>query len=212
LALMFIGPWDQGGPWNPNITGVVRFLEDVKELVNKPKVKQDSWAFGPARTDLPSFIDKTIVKVSDSYAQLKFNLAISHLMALRNEMFDSYDDCANGEWQDAIINLLLMLAPLAPHTTEELWQSIGQKGSIHRCHFPYLSVSRKIKNHNSGSDIVVQIDGKKKMVVKYFESDGLIEKLPEVLELLEGLEIEKIIKVENRLINFVTKKIRTVDD
>jgi leucyl-tRNA synthetase len=141
--LMFIGPWDAGGPWNfTGIEGVKRFLERVWAVVAEPRRPHPSTASHPYGTasaqdanDAPDSADgqirelrhmthKTLQKVTEDIEVFKWNTVISALMEFNNYLIKARETAVAGTWawDEAIDSLLLMMAPAMPHITEELWQ------------------------------------------------------------------------------------------
>ena len=138
--LMFIGPWDQGGPWSDEgINGIVRWLNRVWNLAEHDAGQLDAQPTGPAAVrDTRRILHRTIRKCYEDLDRFKFNTAISALMSLTNHLSQAWNDQSidAATWQDCIRNFLLMLAPIAPHVAEELWQRRGQPYSIHQQAFP----------------------------------------------------------------------------
>jgi leucyl-tRNA synthetase len=134
LFLMFMGPWDQGGPWSPTgIGGVHRFLNRVWALALDPHYQepgdpdagtlpagQDEAA---ARAELRAAAHRTLRDVTADYEAFHFNTMVAKLMELSNTLFRYRGTAVAGsaEWDEAMRLMLLMLAPAAPHVTEELW-------------------------------------------------------------------------------------------
>ena len=132
---MFIGPWDQGGPWNPTgIGGVHRFLNRVWTLAIEP---HGSSPATPRADALPAGQDvaaadasdpdggaSDAARVSEEHEDFRFNTMVAHLMELANLLMryrGSEAAARPGLSDEATRLLLLMLAPAAPHITEELW-------------------------------------------------------------------------------------------
>ncbi len=204
-ALMFIGPWDQGGVWTHGLTGIARFLDDVESLANRPEPHGEEDGTGA----VGKAVVRTVGRVKADYRALKFNTVISWLMQLRNTMLDNYEKTSRTIWGNAVDCLLLMLAPICPHRTEELWRK-DHPDSIHGTPWPtFLTVEKE-----STRDIVIQVDGKKRLVVVQSHRDTVneVRQYPEVLDLVRDLEIAKVIAVPDKVINYVTKKTRSIDD
>ena len=131
LFLMFMGPWDQGGPWSPTgIDGVHRFLRRVWTVVLDPTRGEGSASSagadagaGSNPTELRRRAHRTLAKVTEDHADFRWNTMISALMELTTDMFPlrGTDAVATPEWDEAVRLMLMMLAPLAPHISEELW-------------------------------------------------------------------------------------------
>ena len=175
LFLMFMGPWDQGGSWSPTgIGGVHRFLNRVWTLVLDAHGREpgdpDAGALPPGETEtdaraaLRSAAHRTLRDVSADYEGFKFNTMIAKLMELANTLFRYRGTAAAGspEWDEAIRLLLLMLAPAAPHISEELWSrrlaATGQAwSSIHAEAWPDVDPSAVV---DTTREIPVQVNGK----------------------------------------------------
>ncbi len=194
MYLAFVGPYNEVAsyPWNPDsVVGVRRFLERVwrvAELVGK----KDSAA-------LDALLHKTIKKVGDDNLALKFNTAISALMIFLNAI---EKEKAIGAKQWA--TFLRLLAPFAPHMAEELWRATGNKKSIHLEKWPKFDAKKLIED---SVVIGIQINGKTRGEVR-IESDASKEAMEQaartaVAARLEGKEIQRVIVVPNRLVNFV---------
>ena len=200
IYLGFMGPYDQGGPWNPKgIKGIYKFLNKIWGLKNDLKGR-DSLS--------DSLIHKTIKKVSHDLEEFKFNTAISNLMIFVNQAQNQGISKKNYKI------LLKLLAPFAPHLAEELWEQIGEKFSIHNQLWPEYDPGL-IKQEKI--ILIVQINGKVRD--KISTRPGGVEK--EMRELALGSEktqkwlinkntgqaqkIKKTIFIQDKLINFVTK-------
>jgi leucyl-tRNA synthetase len=175
LFLMFMGPWDQGGPWSPTgIGGVHRFLNRVWTLALDAHGREpgdpDAGALpagkdaSAARAALRTAAHRTLRDVSADYDGFRFNTMIAKLMELANTLFRYRGtEVAGGpEWDEAIRLLLLMLAPAAPHIAEELWsrrlEAAGQPwGSIHAQAWPEVDPAAVVE---STREIPVQVNGK----------------------------------------------------
>ena len=134
LFLMFMGPWDQGGPWSPSgIGGVHRFLNRVWTLAIDPLGREHGdpdaghLPAGESEDDAARAIraaaHRTLRDVTEDYEGFRFNTMVAKLMELSNTLFRYRGTpVAGGEaWDEAMRLLLLMLAPAAPHITEEIW-------------------------------------------------------------------------------------------
>ncbi len=204
LYEMFMGPFDQSVAWSTDgIVGPRRFLDRVWRLQEKitTPLHTPLSKGGEQRDTLESLIHKTIKKVSDDIESMQFNTAVSSLMILVNE-FEKVSEISAENYG----LFLKILAPFAPHITEELWGVMGHKSSIHLEDWPQFDQSKIV---SAGGIIVVQINGK---VRAQFESkDELQEKdaveiaikLPEITKWVEGKVPKKVIYVKNRLINIV---------
>ncbi len=192
---MFMGPFEQSLPWSTeSIIGSRRFIDKVNRLSEKVKeIKSDE--------GLEKILHKTIKKVTEDIEGFAMNTAISSMMVLVNEMEKS----TNISDKDFKM-FLKILAPFAPHITEELWQKLGEKKSIHKSSWPKWD-KKKIVDENI--TIGVQINGKVRSEITIpkdmEEGDvkALILKDEKVLEWIGGETVKRIIYVKGRIINIV---------
>jgi len=170
-----MGPWDQGGPWSPTgIGGVHRFLNRVWTLVIDPNGREpgdpDSGTLPAGQTEsdaataIRAAAHKTLRDVTGDYERFHFNVMLAKLMELANTLFRYRGTAAAGSpaWDEAISLLLLMLAPAAPHITEELWgRRLAATGnpwaSIHEQSWPEVDPNAVTE---STREIPVQVNGK----------------------------------------------------
>jgi leucyl-tRNA synthetase len=209
--LMFIGPWDQGGPWDPSaIEGVHRFLSRVwAVLVDEPDSHQ--MMATPTSDELRALerkLHQTILKVTEDISNFRFNTAIAALMELNNALFKAKDSAVVGTtaWQETLETLLKLLAPLFPHISEELWQRLGHTTSIHLQAWPQGDPD---KAREDTVEVVVQINGKVRdrlVVAPGIEQTDLQAQalaLESVQKWLDGKSIRKVIVVPDKLVNVV---------
>ncbi len=198
LYEMFIGPFEQAVTWNTDsIIGPHRFIERIWKLtervVQEQKKKTDEHA--------ERMLHKTIEKVESAIETMQYNTAVSQLMICANEIEKSSSVTVKDF--KAFIQLL---APFAPHMTEELWQFLGEKKSIHLSSWPKWDKKKMVENTVT---LVVQINGKmrsqfeapKDIPQKEAEKKALA--LDRIKEYLVGKRIKKIILVPNRVVNIV---------
>ncbi|MCF7831675.1 MAG: leucine--tRNA ligase [Candidatus Pacebacteria bacterium] len=196
LYEMFIGPFENTVPWNTDgVVGTRRFLEKVWK--QKEKIKDEE------NQNLEMILHKTIKKISDDIEAFKFNTAVSHMMILVNEITkEEYI----GKNQYA--SLLQILAPFAPHITEEIWYTVfGEKDSIHLSVWPEYDASKIIE---STIKIVVQVNGKVRgtIEVPIGTSEDEIKKRAVSETKVEQYftsEPEKVLYIPNRAVNFIIK-------
>ena len=194
LYEMFMGPFDQSVAWNTDsLIGPRRFLERVWKIREKITNHSTDSVF--------KLLHKTIKKVSEDIESMNFNTAISSMMILATEMQNATSVSA----KDFKI-FLQILNPFAPHITEELWESLGEKKSISFSLWPeWYADAIKDKEVK----IVIQINGKVRaeMMIGVNEKEEEIKaealKNEAVLKHTEGKAIKRVIYVKNRLINIV---------
>ncbi|MEJ7747904.1 MAG: leucine--tRNA ligase [Candidatus Limnocylindrales bacterium] len=175
LFLMFMGPWDQGGPWSPTgIGGVARFLNRVWTLAVDPTGREHgdpdtgrlpaTESAGSSETAIRAAAHRTLRDVTAEYEAFRFNTMVAKLMELANTLFRyrGTDVVGGPAWAEAVRLLLLMLAPAAPHISEELWsRRLAAQGldwsSIHTQAWPEVDVAATAE---SSREVPVQINGK----------------------------------------------------
>lgn len=198
LYEMFIGPFEGTVPWNTDgMVGTRRFVEKVWRVYEKLASPDASGS------SITKQLHKTIKKVSEDIENFKFNTAISTMMIFVNEMEKS----ENVSKEDFKL-FLQILAPFAPHITEELWHELGEKESIHISAWPKYDESLIV---DSEFKIMIQVSGKVRgsIVVDAEISDEEIKKLvcvdEKILPWIEDKEIKNIIYVKNKLVNIVVE-------
>ncbi|MBR1439845.1 MAG: class I tRNA ligase family protein, partial [Lachnospiraceae bacterium] len=192
---MFIGAFDLSASWSDEgVKGCRRFLERVWKLQD---IMTDEEGYS---SDLETKMHQTIKKVSLDFESLKFNTAIAAMMALINE-FTRKGSVTKGEYK----TLLLLLNPVAPHITEELWQTIGENGYVYEQSWPVYEEEKTVENT---VEIALQVNGKVRgtlEIAKDEDKDSVIAKAKEALgDKLTGT-IVKEIYVPGRLVNIVQK-------
>jgi leucyl-tRNA synthetase len=151
---------------------------------------------------------QTLKRVTRNFEQFEFNTIISSLMEMMNEMYRARDNGAVGsaEWREAKEIYLKMLAPVAPHISEELWADLGNKTSIHTQLWPQV-------NEDAARDdeitLPIQINGKikERLTVPAGTSEEEIKRLvlanPTIQSILEGNTPKKLIVVPGKMISIV---------
>ncbi len=194
MYLAFIGPYNEVSsyPWNPNgVVGIRRFLERVCHM-------SDAVQEGDA-TELDVLLQKTVKKVGEDIAALKFNTAVSALMIFLNAM-EKTKAIGKDQWT----KFLKLLAPFAPHLAEELWHELGNEVSIHTQKWPIFD-SAHLKDEMI--TIAIQINGKLRGSVSVpadADKEALEHAAREaVAGKLEGKRVIRTVVVPGRLVNFV---------
>ena len=192
---MFIGAFDLSASWSEDgVKGCRRFLERIWKLQD---IMTDEEKYS---SDLETKMHQTIKKVSSDYENLKYNTAIAAMMALLND-FTKKGSITKGEYK----TLLILLNPVAPHITEELWQIIGGSGYVYEQTWPEYEEAKTVENT---VEIAVQINGKTKGTLAIGRDDAkedVIAKAKEsIADKLTG-NIVKEIYVPGRIVNIVMK-------
>ncbi|MDB5161097.1 MAG: leucyl-tRNA synthetase [Candidatus Saccharibacteria bacterium] len=210
LYMMFMGPYEQGGPYNMGgIAGTRRFLDRIWTLMQEyletpaePRADLDEAAITAA-------VHRTIKKVTKDIEKLSFNTAIAAMMSLVNELYKFKDEkkiSRTPAWRFALETLAQLLAPMAPHITEEIWADLGHETSVHISRWPQwddaliteemttlgVQVNGKLRG-----EIVAASDISEQEAVKMAKEDENVAKY------LEGKTVKKEIYVPGRLVSLV---------
>jgi leucyl-tRNA synthetase len=193
---MFMGPFNQSIAWNTkSIDGAKRFIWKIWEIGTKKHIKNFK------NKDLEKALHKTIKKVSEDIENTSFHTAISSLMIFANILYKE-KNIPLSLWK----NFLKILAPFAPHITEELWMRLGEKKSIHLSAWPKFD---KNLIEESKIQIVIQINGKKRGVLEINkdEDEESVQKkalrLKNISKIIDQNNIKRVVYVKNKIINFV---------
>lgn len=192
---MFIGAFDLAASWSEDgVKGCRRFLDRVWKLQDL-MTEEEGYS-----KDLETKMHQTIKKVSNDFENLKYNTAIAAMMTLLNDFYKK-GSITRGELK----TLIILLNPVAPHITEEMWQIIGCEGRVYQQTWPEFEEAKTVE---SSVEIAVQINGKVKGTLgiqKDDPKDQVIAKAKEVIaDKLTG-NIVKEIYVPGRLVNIVMK-------
>lgn len=211
MAIAFLAPYDQTTPWSPEgVAGTHRFLQRVWALVQNHLSGQDSTAIDAEKGEISidQAVDRAVKKVGDDLENMNFNTAIAALMELVNELFKIKLSVplADESWRQPLIKLVKIVSPFAPHLSEELWQQLGQEGSVHLSDWPSYDEAKIVDNVVT---IVVQVNGKLRSQIKgpkgQSEEQILVQaqKDEKVQAFISGKTIRKTIYIKDKLLNIV---------
>ncbi|QEL81455.1 leucine--tRNA ligase [Bacillus sp. JAS24-2] len=200
LYEMFMGPLDASIAWSENgLDGARRFLDRVWRLF-----VQDNGELSEKITDAPNkelekAYHQTVKKVTEDYAELRFNTAISQMMVFINDAYKA--ETLPREYVEGFVK---MIAPVAPHIGEELWSKLGYNETITYASWPTFDESKLVEDE---VEIVVQVMGKvrAKLTMSKDASKEEMEQLAlEVIQdQIEGKTVRKVIVVPGKLVNVV---------
>ncbi len=190
----FMGPFENTIPWEPSsINGIYKFITRVWEVIQKEDVSENS-------RDIDVALNKLIKKVETDIEDLKMNTPIAAMMEFINLVY--HQPLTKKQKQ----SFLKLLAPFAPHVTEELWQKIGEDFSIHNSKWPVVEESLLVSDETV---VVVQVNGKVRDQIKV--AKDLTE--DEVIKLAQGSEkvkkfildqnIKKTVYIPGKVLNIV---------
>ena len=198
---MFLGPVEQSKPWDTKgIEGVHRFLKKLWRLFYD-EMKGQMWVDAQATPEELKVLHKTIKKIEEDTERHSYNTAVSGFMICVNELFDL--GCHKKE---VLAQVLVLLAPYAPHISEELWSLIGQDGLVMDAPFPifdaqYVTETSKEYpvsiNGKVRANISIDLDATEAQVQEIVLNNELIQKW------VEEKPIKKLIFVKGKMINVV---------
>lgn len=192
---MFLGPFESHLPWSTDgIIGSRRFIERVWRLSEKMSDKKTD-------ASLEKSLHKTIKKVSEDIMSFSFNTAISAMMIFINEA-EKTERIGGEDFK----KFLKILAPFAPHVTEDLWSSLGEKNSIHLAGWPKYDEKLII---DDSIKMGIQVNGKVRaeieLALDVTEADvkSRVLQIPDIQKWIDGKEIKKFIYIPKKIISIV---------
>lgn len=202
LYEMFLGPVEQSKPWDTNgIDGCHRFLKKFWALYDKA-LTENVEQKAPTKDELKS-LHKLIKKVSQDIPQFSYNTSISAFMICVNELQQL--KCNNRE---VLKTMVILIAPFAPHIAEELWERLGEQGSVCDAQWPSYNEDYLVENTIS---LGVAFNGKRRFEMS-FAADADNKTIEDAVmqderaqKYLEGMKVIKVIIVPKRMVNIVLK-------
>ncbi|PUB09826.1 leucine--tRNA ligase [Paenisporosarcina sp. OV554] len=202
LYEMFMGPLDASIAWSENgLDGARRFLDRIWRLFMNEDGSVSSKIVASNDGKLEKVYHQTVKKVTEDFEGIRFNTAISQMMVYINEAYKSPQ--IPVEFAKGFVQLL---APIAPHLAEELWEKLGGTETISYVQWPTFDESKLVENE---IEMAIQFNGKvrtKIVVSKDFTKDELEKAVladSRVIEILEGKGIKKVIAIPGKLVNIV---------
>ena len=204
LYEMFMGPLDASVAWSTNgLDGARRFLDRVWRLFTTDEGTLAEKIQNSTDTTLEKTYHQTVKKVTEDYEHLRFNTAISQMMVFINDCYKA--EVIPTEYAEGFVKLL---APIAPHVGEELWEILGHTETITYEQWPTYDESKLVDDE---VEVVVQVNGKvrtKVTVAKDATKEQLEQKAlkdEKVKEFTDGKQVVKVIAVPGKLVNIVVK-------
>ncbi len=209
IYLMFMGPFEEGGPWDPNrFEGTNRFINKVWEMVTGEykETTHDS----AIEAELEAKLHKLIKKVGEDTNAIRFNTSIASMMEYVNYAgkVKASGAVSVDQWRINMITFTKLIAPFAPHMAEEIWEHLAQDGSVHIQAWPHYD-EKLVKD--DVVTIVIQVNGKLR---DEFAVEAENAHYPDELERmakeklgdkLSEMEVIKVIAVPGKLVNFVVR-------
>ena len=192
---MFIGAFDLAASWSEDgVKGCRRFLDRVWKLQDL-MTEEEGYS-----KDLETKMHQTIKKVTNDFENLKYNTAIAAMMAILNDIYKK-----NAITKGELKTLIVLLNPVAPHITEEMWEAIGESGRVYEQTWPEYDEAKTVE---STVEIAVQINGKTKGTLAIGKDDPKDEVLAKAKESIADKLTGNIVKeiyVPGRIVNIVMK-------
>ena len=195
VYLAFIGPYNEPGsyPWNlDGVASMYKFLDRIMRLADRAEEEEVS----PA---LEQSLARASVKIAEDGDRFKFNTGVAALMILVNDL-----EAEKSVPAQALMSLVTMLAPFAPHLAEHLWEKLGGEGSVHTQSWPEIALAVSAER-----DVTVQVNGKRRGSVMLAadapEETAVTEarKLSTVITALGGSEPKRVVYVPGKILNLV---------
>jgi len=204
LYEMFTGPLDQSRPWDTQaVVGMQRLLQRIWRTLIDEATGAMRVVDRPADEATSRILHRTIAAVGDAMGSLRFNTAIARITELNNHLTGAGSDTVPREVAEPLV---LLLAPLAPHAAEEMWDRLGHHTSLAWEPFPVADPSYLV---DDSIEIPVQVNGKlraKVAVAADIDAAGLEAAArtdAKVAALLDGRDVKRVVAVPGRLVNFV---------
>ncbi|MFA5840278.1 MAG: leucine--tRNA ligase [Candidatus Margulisiibacteriota bacterium] len=216
LFILFAAPPEKELEWSDKgVEGSYRFLNRVWRLATEniqetsDKIQENTKSQIQRSKPLERKLHQTIKAVTEDIERFSFNTAIARMMELTNYLYEIKDDVSFIHHSDFVLrHLLILLSPFAPHMTEELWQMLGNKDSIHKQPWPKFDPELVKEDEIT---IVIQVNGKLRdsILVSANASEEEIKQKALANEkakaFIDGKEIVKTILVPKKLVNIVVK-------
>lgn len=215
LYELFMAPFEQEVAWSKEgISGAHRFAKRLWELAQRtieaPRATPTDVPVSVPRLELQ--INKLTRKITEDIERFKFNTAVAAFMEYFNFLAETVRNdetvLSTTEWQSAMRQLLVVLAPFDPHMTEELWQEYGCEGSIHKQAWPAWDESKLFE---SESEVAVQVNGKVRgsMLVPSDSTDeelgGLALAQDYVVKYTAGHIVKRVVAIKGKIVNIVVQ-------
>tara|TARA_A100001037_G_scaffold162076_2_gene145822 strand:- start:647 stop:2311 length:1665 start_codon:yes stop_codon:yes gene_type:complete len=207
--LMFIGPWEQGGEWNDSgINGAVRWLNKVWDLVHSNTSLLPNEISEDLVNQNNRIKNQTIKKVTEDIDKFKYNTAIASLMEFTNQLIElnSSKKITSEQLHDTIETLLLLISPIAPHISEELWEYIGNEFSVHESEWPRYD---ETLIDDPTVTFIVQVNGRVRdkitlpSDISENEAKNVALESPKIKPHISDKSLGRVIFVPGKLINLV---------
>lgn len=206
VYLMFGFSYIEGGPWNDKgLDGIIRFFDRIERLVRKCYENFEERPMGKEEKELNFVRNRTIKSVTADLEVFSFNTALARMMEYVNAIY-AYDSAVAHKstfYLDCIKDLVLMMAPFAPHFSEELWEVMGKEYSVFNQSFPVCDEKALVLDE---IELAVQINSKMRAKITV-SKDATREEIEEIAKQAVSAQltgdVKKVIVVPGRLVNII---------
>jgi leucyl-tRNA synthetase len=211
--MMFIGPFDAGGSFKAdNLEGVWRFLNRFWSVVtdNWQSTREGRDSFSPSASPIERMRHSTIKRVTEDLSHFRFNTALAALMEFNNVLIKQQHEpvAQTAVYRQSLETMMQLLAPMAPHITEELWHQTGHEGSIHVSEWPtYDEAMTRAETFT----LVIQVNGKVRDRIEVpadiSEGEARAAALDNarIASFIGDNTIQKVIYIPGKLVNIVVR-------
>jgi len=213
LYELFMAPFEQEVSWSKEgISGAHRFIKRVWELAQRTVDASRGGLIDAPVPKLALQINKLVRRITEDIERFKFNTAVAAFMEYFNFLSETVRSdegvLSSREWQEAMRTMLVVLAPFAPHITEELWKDYGNAESIHRQPWPSWDESKLVE---SEIEVAVQVNGKVRgtMLVSFDSSDDELKASALAQDFVrrytEGRIVKRVVAIKGKVVNIVVQ-------
>lgn len=210
MYMMFANAYSEGGAWSDEaVVAMKKYIARIENLKEKIYEGKEVEISEKDIKSLEYIINSNIISIKRDVEDFSFNTAIARIMEITNEMYRIVNKGGTSKkLKEEFKKLIIILAPFAPHLSEELWHQIGEEGSVHKQEYPKEDNEKIILDNVT---IAVQINGKLRETIEIKKDEKKekvleeVKKLEKIIPYIEEKEIVKEIYVPNKIVNIVVK-------
>lgn len=210
MYMMFANAYSEGGAWSDEaVIAMKKYITRIENLKEKIYEEKEVEISEKDIRSLEYIINSNIISIKNDVENFSFNTAIARIMEITNEMYRIVNKGGTSKkLKEEFRKLIIILAPFAPHLSEELWHQIGEEGSVHKQEYPKEDKEKTLLDNVT---IAVQINGKLRETIEIKKDEKKetvleeVKKLEKIIPYIEGKEIIKEIYVPNKIVNIVVK-------
>ena len=210
MYMMFANAYSEGGAWSDEaVVAMKKYITRIENLKEKIYEGKEVEISQKDIESLEYIINSNIISIKRDVEDFSFNTAIARIMEITNEMYRIVNKGGTSKkLKEEFKKLIIILAPFAPHLSEELWHQIGEEGSVHKQEYPKEDKEKTLLDNVT---IAVQINGKLRETIEIKKDEKKekvledVKKLEKIIPYIEEKEIVKEIYVPNKIVNIVVK-------